>query len=119
MVGFWCISIGIRYIFVSKIFHLKHTSSFTVLQRLLGGESPPNKVQEVKTDVLESLQILHRDDGMNMIVITIRLHQYLKLITLQAWSCMLRRQAQMKRKPSMKSSFIVRILTTQTPHIGK
>lgn len=37
-----------------------------MLQRLLGGESPPNKVQEVKTDALESLQILHRDDGMVM-----------------------------------------------------
>lgn len=38
----------------------------TVLQRLLGGESPPNKVQELKSDALESLQILHRDEGMVM-----------------------------------------------------
>lgn len=37
-----------------------------MLQRLLGGEAPPNKVQEVKTDALESLQILHRDEGMVM-----------------------------------------------------
>lgn len=39
---------------------------FTVLQRLLGVDAPPNKVQEVKTDTLEHLQILHRDDGMFM-----------------------------------------------------
>lgn len=39
---------------------------FAVLQRLLGVDAPPNKVQEVKTDTLEHLQILHRDDGMVM-----------------------------------------------------
>ncbi|XP_037045409.1 85/88 kDa calcium-independent phospholipase A2 isoform X2 [Bradysia coprophila] len=41
-------------------------ASGLVLQRLLGGETPPNKVQELKTESLESLQILHRDDGMVM-----------------------------------------------------
>lgn len=75
MVGFWCFSIGIRYLFVSNIFYSLHTSFFAVLQRLLGGESPPNKVQEVKTDVLESLQIIHRDDGMIMVVMFVRLYQ--------------------------------------------
>lgn len=37
-----------------------------VLQRLLGVDAPANKVQEVKTETLESLQILHRDDCMVM-----------------------------------------------------
>lgn len=36
----------------------------TVLTRLLGGDAGPNRVQEVKTDTLGSLPILHRDDGM-------------------------------------------------------
>ncbi|XP_055689252.1 85/88 kDa calcium-independent phospholipase A2 isoform X2 [Lutzomyia longipalpis] len=36
----------------------------TVLQRLLGGDTPPNKVQEIKTDALQNLQVLHRDDSM-------------------------------------------------------
>uniref|UniRef100_A0A1L8DJ70 phospholipase A2 n=1 Tax=Nyssomyia neivai TaxID=330878 RepID=A0A1L8DJ70_9DIPT len=36
----------------------------TVLQRLLGGDTPPNKVQEIKTDTLHNLQVIHRDDSM-------------------------------------------------------
>ncbi|XP_059614992.1 85/88 kDa calcium-independent phospholipase A2 isoform X2 [Phlebotomus argentipes] len=36
----------------------------TVLQRLLGGDAPPNKVQEIKSDSLQILQVLHRDDSM-------------------------------------------------------
>uniref|UniRef100_A0A6B2E6X8 phospholipase A2 n=1 Tax=Phlebotomus kandelakii TaxID=1109342 RepID=A0A6B2E6X8_9DIPT len=36
----------------------------TVLQRLLGGDAPPNKVQEIKSDTLQCLQVLHRDDSM-------------------------------------------------------
>lgn len=36
------------------------------LQRLLGVDTPPNKVYEVKGDALEHLQIIHRDDGMMM-----------------------------------------------------
>lgn len=34
------------------------------LHRLLGADSGPNKVQEIKTDVLGNLPVLHRDDGM-------------------------------------------------------
>lgn len=65
--GFGAIASGLGTLLAVKItFHSSYTSSSTVLQRLLGGETPPNKVQEVKTDALESLQILHRDDGMVM-----------------------------------------------------
>lgn len=33
---------------------------------MLGVDTPPNKVQEIKTDALQQLQIVHRDDGMMM-----------------------------------------------------
>ncbi|XP_039429871.1 85/88 kDa calcium-independent phospholipase A2 isoform X5 [Culex pipiens pallens] len=37
-----------------------------VLQRLLGGDAPPNKVQEVKNEMYINLQVLHRDDAMRL-----------------------------------------------------
>lgn len=37
---------------------------FAVLQRLLGSDVGPNKVQEIKTDSLGSLPVLQRDEGM-------------------------------------------------------
>lgn len=37
---------------------------FNVLQKLLGGDVPPNKVQEIKNDSLGSLKIVQRDDAM-------------------------------------------------------
>ncbi|GAB0089957.1 85/88 kDa calcium-independent phospholipase A2 [Sergentomyia squamirostris] len=39
-------------------------ASGLVLQRFLGGDAPPNKVSEIKTDTLQSLQVLQRDDSM-------------------------------------------------------
>lgn len=39
---------------------------FPVLQRLLGGDAPPNKVQEVKNEMYINLQVLHRDDAMRL-----------------------------------------------------
>ncbi|XP_055842006.1 85/88 kDa calcium-independent phospholipase A2 isoform X1 [Episyrphus balteatus] len=35
-----------------------------VFQRLLGGDSPPNKVIEIKGDSLGTLQVIHRDESM-------------------------------------------------------
>lgn len=35
-----------------------------VLQRLLGSDVGPNKVQEIKTDSLGSLPVVQRDEGM-------------------------------------------------------
>ncbi|XP_062542615.1 85/88 kDa calcium-independent phospholipase A2 isoform X5 [Armigeres subalbatus] len=37
-----------------------------VLQRLLGGDVPPNKVLEVKNENYINLQVLHRDDAMRL-----------------------------------------------------
>lgn len=39
-------------------------SPFTVLQRLLGGDNPPNKVVEIKSESLGTLQVVARDDAM-------------------------------------------------------
>ncbi|XP_055625339.1 85/88 kDa calcium-independent phospholipase A2 isoform X2 [Toxorhynchites rutilus septentrionalis] len=36
------------------------------LQRLLGGDAPPNKVLEVKNENYINLQVLHRDDSMRL-----------------------------------------------------
>lgn len=57
-----CISL----IFIENHKHHKLINFFFILviQRLLGGDVPANKVQEVKADALENLQILYRDDGM-------------------------------------------------------
>uniref|UniRef100_A0A1S4KHT0 Uncharacterized protein n=3 Tax=Culex pipiens complex TaxID=518105 RepID=A0A1S4KHT0_CULQU len=41
-------------------------ASGLVLQRLLGGDAPPNKVQEVKNELYINLQVLHRDDAMRL-----------------------------------------------------
>lgn len=35
-----------------------------VLHRLLGTDAGPNKVQEIKTDSLGNLPVVHRDEGM-------------------------------------------------------
>lgn len=35
-----------------------------VIQRIFSGDAGPNKVQEIKTDTLGSLPVLHRDEGM-------------------------------------------------------
>lgn len=35
-----------------------------MLQRLLGGDAPPNKVQEIRSEVLGSLPVLQRDEGL-------------------------------------------------------
>lgn len=37
-----------------------------VLQRLLGGDAPPNKVLETKNEAYINLQVLHRDDAMRL-----------------------------------------------------
>jgi calcium-independent phospholipase A2 len=41
------------------------------LQRLLGGDAPPNKVQELKSDTISNAQVLHRDDSMVLYAPTI------------------------------------------------
>lgn len=48
------------FTFINKclIFHI------LVLQRLLGGDAPANKVQEIKTDGHGSLTVLLRDENM-------------------------------------------------------
>lgn len=35
-----------------------------MLQRFLGGDTPPTKVKEINVESLEKLHIVHRDDGM-------------------------------------------------------
>lgn len=35
-----------------------------MLQRLLGGDTPPNKVLEIKSESLGTLQVMARDDAM-------------------------------------------------------
>ncbi|XP_058827123.1 85/88 kDa calcium-independent phospholipase A2 isoform X2 [Topomyia yanbarensis] len=41
-------------------------ASGLALQRLLGGDAPPNKVLEVKNDAYINLHVLHRDDAMRL-----------------------------------------------------
>lgn len=41
-------------------------ASNLVLQRLLGGDAPPNKVLEVKNEAYINLQVLHRNDAMRL-----------------------------------------------------
>lgn len=48
----------------NRFFFLLILLSFLVLQRLLGGDSPPNKVKEINVESLETLHVIHRDDGM-------------------------------------------------------
>lgn len=60
-------SLSIQFYRCSNSFYLSFSLSNEkniVLQRLLGSDVGPNKVQEIKTDSLGSLPVLQRDEGM-------------------------------------------------------